>query len=434
VSASRIVRLTPPARPPFASIELPGSKSLTHRALLAAALSTGTSSLNRILLADDTRLMIDALGLLGVNIEVDVDRRIATVHGCGGNWPNTDADIFCGNAGTVMRLLTAACAIGHGEYRLDGSPRMRQRPIAPLIDALRRLGTLVEYQEQEGQCPLRVLARGLAGGELHLTDLESSQFVSAILMAAPLAMQDVLIEIDGEIPSEPFINMTIKVMDEFAISMVRDGQRRFIVPAPQPYRATKFDIEPDATAASYFFAAAALTGGCITTTGLGKSSCQGDLRFVELLAEMGCTVEQTDLSTTVAGPVDGHLRGMTADMIDMPDVVMTLAVVALFADGPTRIRGLANLRHKETDRLSETAALLRQFGGDVDMTADGIDIHPPATLHAANIDPHDDHRLAMSAALAAMRISGVTILDSECVSKSFPEFFERWRELGVSVS
>jgi 3-phosphoshikimate 1-carboxyvinyltransferase len=434
VSASRIVRLTPPTRPPSATLELPGSKSLTHRALLAAALATGTSSLNRILIADDTQLMIEALAALGVEIEINVGDRAALVHGCGGSWPNSDADLFCGNAGTVMRLLTAACAIGHGEYRLDGSPRMRERPIAPLVDALRRLGTLVEYEEREGSCPLRVHARGLAGGELHMAVRESSQFVSAVLMAAPLAMQDLLIEIEGQLPSEPFVDMTVGVMDEFGIGVVRDGRSGFIVPAPQGYHAANVEIEPDATAASYFFGAAALTGGRMTARGLGKKSCQGDLRFVELLGEMGCTAEQTDDSTTVTGPVDGRLRGITANLIDMPDVAMTLAMVALFAEGPTRIDGLANLRVKETDRLAATAELLTRFGGEVTISENGLLIHPPKEATPARIDPHGDHRLAMSAALAGLRIDGVTISEADCVSKSFPGFFEKWRELGAEIS
>ncbi|MFQ5412600.1 MAG: 3-phosphoshikimate 1-carboxyvinyltransferase, partial [Phycisphaerae bacterium] len=319
------VRLRPVDHPLDHTIRLPGSKSLSNRALLIAALAGGTSEISNLLLADDTRHMVTALRTLGVPIRIDEDTCRATVSGREGHWPGGEAEIFCGNAGTVIRFLTAACCLGHGAYRLDGVPRIRQRPIGDLVDTLRDIGASIGYEEQEGFCPLTIQASGLSGGRTAFKAAVSSQFVSALLIAAPLAADDVLIEIAGPLPSKPYVGMTLKVMEAFGVSVVAEEFRRFIVPARQPYSATHYAIEPDASAASYFFAAAALAGGRITVEGLGRESCQGDIHFVEVLERMGCGVELESRRTTVRGPATGRLRGVDVDLGDMPDVAQTLA-------------------------------------------------------------------------------------------------------------
>lgn len=423
------IQLRPPPRPIDKTIRLPGSKSLTNRALLLAALARGTSHVERMLLADDTRLMARALARLGVAIQVDETLCRATVQGRGRPWPEGEGDLYCGNAGTVIRFLAAACAAGHGEYRLDGGPRMRQRPIGQLVDALRALGAGIAYDGQEGYCPIAIAARGLRGGEARFSRPASSQFVSALLMAAPFAGRDVLIDASVGMPSAPYVAMTLSVMRAFGVDAVGDGAHRFIVPAPQTYAAVDFEIEPDATAASYFFAAAALTGGRITIEGLGADSCQGDLRFVDVLRRMGCEIEQAPRRTTVQGPAAGRLCGVDVDLNAMPDVAPTLAVLAAFAEGPTRIRDVANLRLKETDRLHALSRELAKLGVETEVHEDGLSILPDRQAVAAAIDTYDDHRMAMSFALAGLRLDGVVICDAACVSKTFPGFFDRWAEL-----
>ena len=437
------------ARPVDRTVRLPGSKSLTNRALLVAALAGGTSPLEGALLADDTRLMIEALRALGIGVrEAASDpggRREAAevvVEGHGGYWPNAEADLFCGNAGTAMRFLTAACAIGRGEYRLDGVPRMRARPIGDLVEALRCLGALIECQEREGYCPLLVHACGLRGGTVRLESPPSSQFVSALLMAAPYAARDVMIDVAGALPSEPYVGITLRVMEAFGAAVVEErcstaalgcvpgGPWKFIVPARQTYRATRYRIEPDASAAAYFLAAAALTGGRVTVEGLGAASCQGDARFVEVLERMGCRVDRTEDATTVWGPADGRLRGIDVDLNAMPDTAPTLAVLAAFAEGPTRIRNVGNLRIKETDRLAALAAELGRMGVETAVHDDGIEIRPAGPPKSAVIETYDDHRMAMSFALAGLRVDGLVIRNPRCVSKTFPGFFELWAGLG----
>jgi len=425
------ITLTPPSHPPDQTIHLPGSKSLTNRALVAAALANGRSRLDGILIAEDTRLMMDALAGLGIRIEANGELQRAVVHGGSGYWPRDEADLFCGNAGTVLRFLTAACSVGYGDYRLDGTPRMRQRPLGDLVTALRDLGATIGFEMDEGYCPVRIKADGLRGGKTRFADTASSQFVTAVLLAAPRAMADVMIEIAGTLPSRPYVEMTLSVMEAFGTSAVWDiNSNRFIVPAAQTYQATNFTIEPDATAASYFFAAAALTGGRITIPGLGTDSRQGDVRFVDVLEKMGCTVERGPDETTVRGPADGVLHGIDVDLIDMPDVAQTLAVVAAFADGPTRIRNVANLRIKETDRLAALATELGELGVPTEIHCDGISILPDHPPIAARIRTYDDHRMAMSFALAGLRLDGVAIRNAECVRKTFPEFFDLWQSLG----
>jgi len=430
MGAMKEITLRPVAGPIDQTVHLPGSKSLTNRALLAAALARGVSRIDGLLLADDTRLMLDALRSLGVAIHVDEGRLQAKTHGCDGYWPHGEADLFCGNAGTVIRFLTAACCIGHGDYRLDGIARMRARPIGELVAALRDLGAMIGYEEEEGYCPLTICARGLRGGPVRFESPPSSQFVSALLMAAPRAARDVMIDVGGVLPSAPYVKMTLGVMEAFGIGVVEDAMGKFIVPCGQSYTATNYNVEPDASAASYFFAAAALTGGRITVDRLGRQSCQGDAGFARVLDEMGCRIEQTEQSTTVWGPADGKLRGIDVDLNDMPDVAQTLGVLAAFAEGPTHIRNVANLRIKETNRLEALASELRHLGVETEVHEDGITVIPNKPPVAAAIDTYDDHRMAMSFALAGLRLDGVVIRNPDCVSKTFPGFFDRWAELG----
>lgn len=422
--------LRPISSPVDRTIRLPGSKSLTNRALLIAALAGGESDLRRVLFADDTILMMEALGRLGVAVTADRQRRRARLRGIGGRWPEGTAELDCGNAGTVIRFLTAACTVGTGTYRLDGVARMRQRPIGDLVRALGDLGASIDHDIEEGFCPLTVHAAGLPGGQTRLDAPQSSQFVSALLMAAPIARRDVMIDVSGPVPSLPYVRMTLSVMETFGVSVIQDGVGRFIVPAPQSYVGTSFEIEPDASSASYFLAAAALTGGRITVDGLGRGSIQGDAAFVDVLEEMGCRVERSDHDTTVFGPPAGRLRGVDVDLNAMPDVAQTLAVLAAFAEGPTRIRNVANLRIKETDRLAALATELARLGIETQVFEDGITVRPTRSPAAATIETYDDHRMAMSFALAGLRTEGVRIRNPGCVAKTVPEFFHMWSELG----
>jgi len=421
--------LKPAPRPVVARVTPPGSKSLTNRALLIAALADGPSRMTNALFADDTERMIAVLKRLGVRIETDANRRHVTVHGVSGHWPESEIELHCGDAGTVARFLTAVVSAGVGTYSIDGSPRMRQRPMAPLIAALRQLGTSIESLDVEDHLPIRIRGRRMRGGEISLAADDSSQYLSALLIAAPLAADDVMIAVEGELTSRPYVAMTLGVMSAFGISTIQQDMTRFIVPAPQQYQAFDFRIEPDASTAAYFWAAAAATGGRVTVEGVGAESVQGDARFPEVLEKMGCLFERPGNSTTVIGPTGGALRGIDVDLRDMPDTAPTLAVLAALAHGPTRIRGVANLRLKESDRLAALAEGLNQLGASTELHADGMTVTPSTTMHGAVIDSHNDHRMAMSFAIAGLRIPGVSIRNPSCVSKTFPGFFEAWAGL-----
>lgn len=416
-------------KPIDATVQLPGSKSLTNRAFIIAGLAQGRSELHGVGLADDMRYMIQFLRNLQIDVSLDEARRVAIVQGCGGHIPAGEADLFCGNAGTVARFGTAMCCLGTGRYRIDGIERMRSRPIGPLVDVLRDLGANIGYDMAEGFVPLTIVARGLRGGQASIRAEQSSQFVSAVLLSAPYAHSDVMLQAVGEVVSEPYIRMTIQMMEDFGVSALAEGGR-YIVPALQTYTARRYRIEPDASAASYFLGAAALTGGRVTVDGLGRRSLQGDARFIDALQQMGCSAEQDDTSTTVIGPKGGRLRGIDVDLNAMPDMAQTVAVLALFADGPTNVRNVANLRVKETDRIAAVATELAKFGAKVHPRDDGFSIEPPRGPQPAAVDTYDDHRMAMSFALAGLRIDGVVINDAECVSKTFPEFFEVFEGMG----
>lgn len=423
----------PTQRPLDATVSLPGSKSITNRALVTAGLADGTSLLRGILLAEDTRLMIDALRALGIAVTIDEAACVAEVSGSYGRIPADQAKIGCGNAGTVLRFVTALAALGHGRYELDGVARMRERPIGGLVEILRALGAHVEYTGQDGFPPLTVHSYGLSGGHVSFHSPPSSQLVSAVLVAAPCAARDVLLDVTGELPSKPYLKMTTEIMSRFGVAVVEQYQSdgaKFIVAAPQRYQATPFAVEPDASNATYFLAAPAIAGGCVTVQGLGTDSIQGDARFVDVLEKMGCRVERAPNQLTVHGPGGGSkLRGVDLDLNDMPDTVQTLAVLALFAEGTTLIRNVANLRVKETDRLTALRQELGKLGAKVDELRDGLRIHPPERVTPAAIDTYNDHRMAMSFALVGLKVPGLEIRNPQCCAKTFPDFFARFEAL-----
>ena len=413
-----------PAGAVTATVRPPGSKSLTNRYLACAVLADGRSVLREVSLSDDTHAMLGGLAQLGVSAETRTERREIVVAGRGGKFDADEVEVNAGNAGTAMRFLTALACVGFGRRRLDGAARMRDRPIGDLVDALRAVGARIDYDAREGFPPLIVDAAGLRGGEVVFQTPPSSQFLSALLMVAPHAMQDVLIQVEGTLTSRPYVDLTIDVIRSLGVEVLETDGRRFIVPALQRYRPGEYVIEPDASAATYFWAAAAVTGGRVRVTGLSRRSRQGDVRFVDVLAAMGCRVEEESDALTVAAPPVGRLRGIAVDLNEMPDTVQTLAVAALFADGPTEIRNVANLRIKETDRIAALATELTRLGARVETRPDGLTIHPPEQITPATIETYDDHRMAMSFAIAGLVVDGLVIRDAGCVSKSFPDYFE----------
>ncbi len=402
------------------SIRPPGSKSITNRALVCAALADGTSRLTGALNSDDTQVMIAGLNQLGISVSASDNHTTLMVQGCNSTIPAQSADLFIGNSGTTVRFLTAMTAIGKGRYRLDGVARMRQRPIGPLIDTLNQLGANAASELGTGCPPVIVNGSGLTGGRATIAGNLSSQFLSGVLMAAPCADRPTDLEIDGPLVSQPYVAMTIKVMAAFGAAVQDEDFRRFSIPGAQTYRGREYAVEPDASAASYFWAAAAITGGSVTVDGLTQGALQGDVAFCDCLRKMGCDVEYGPRSITVSGR---PLRGIDVDMNAISDTVQTLAAVAVFADGPTRVRGVAHNRHKETDRLADLVTELRRLGIEADETEDGLTIQP-GRLRPAVIETYDDHRMAMSMALIGLRQEGVTISNPACTAKTYPHFFD----------
>ena len=407
-----------------ARVKVPGSKSLTNRALIIAALAKGTSLLKGALDSDDTRVMVDSLQKLGIAVDHDRENATIRVEGTDGRFSVLEADLYIANSGTSLRFLTAMVATGMGTFRLDGTPRMRQRPVADLLQALNGLGADARSDLGTGCPPVTVKTGGLDGGYAFVKGDVSSQFLSGLLMALPYAQNLTTVEVTGTLVSLPYVTMTLEVMEAFGVRISNRKNRRFDI-KPAHYQGREYQIEPDASAASYFFALAAIQGGSVTVEGLGTRSIQGDVGFVDILEHMGCKVERTAATTKVTG---GHLRGVDVDMNAISDTVMTLGVVALFAEGFTRIRNVGHIRHKETDRIGALAAELRKLGGTVEEHPDGLVIFPPekGKLQAASIATYDDHRMAMSFALAGIRQEGVTILDPGCVAKTYPGF---WNDL-----
>jgi 3-phosphoshikimate 1-carboxyvinyltransferase len=418
--------------PPRAVVRVPGSKSLTNRALVVAAMARGPSVLSGALDCDDTRVMVEALRTLAIGVDHDPSSALIKVQGCSGSIPSKSASLQVGNSGTSLRFLTAMLATGNGTFHLDGSSRMRQRPISDLLAALNALGARAKSDLGTGCPPVTLEASGLGGGYAFVKGDVSSQFLSGLLMALPCSRDTTTVEVQGVLVSQPYVAMTLSVMEAFGVTIGNRKFRRFDV-RPARYAGREYAIEPDASAASYYFAMAAITRGCITLEGLGTASIQGDMAFVDVLEQMGCSIVREPNRTTVTA---GRLRAVDVDMNGLSDTVMTLAVTALFADGVSRIRNVAHIRHKESDRIAALAAELRKLGAQVDEYPDGLLIDPPALdrLQGARIATYDDHRMAMSFGLAGLRIPGVTILDPGCVAKTYPAFWTDLERLRTGIS
>ncbi|WP_437190904.1 3-phosphoshikimate 1-carboxyvinyltransferase [Planctomicrobium sp. SH527] len=406
------------SRPVQGVIRPPGSKSLTNRALMIASLATGSSELTGILDSVDTRVMIDSLQRLGIQVTPDWDARTISLTGQQGRIPVSQADLWCENSGTSIRFLTALCATANGRFHLDGNSRMRERPISPLVDALKAIGVDARCELENGCPPVVISTSGLPGGRIQVAGNMSSQYLSGLLMAAPAAQSSVTVEVVGELVSRPYVDMTLEMMRSFGAVADEPKANHFQI-AATPYIGRTYDIEPDASAASYFFAVAAVTGGRVTVEGLHRNALQGDVQFVDALVQMGCEAEWNENSITLQGK---PLHGVDIDMNAISDTAQTLACVAPFATGPTRIRNVAHMRLKETDRVSAVVTELQRAGLNVEEHQDGMTIHPGA-LHPCEIHTYDDHRMAMSFSLLGLRTAGIRIADPGCTSKTYPEYF-----------
>lgn len=405
------------------TINLPGSKSVSNRALLLAALANGTTVLTNLLDSDDVRHMLNALKALGVHYTLSDDRTRCDVTGNGGALQSADAlELFLGNAGTAMRPLAAALCLGRNNIVLTGEPRMKERPIGHLVDALRQGGAQIDYLEQENYPPLR-LRGGFTGGNVEVDGSVSSQFLTALLMTAPLAPHDTVITIKGELVSKPYIDITLHLMKTFGVEVENQAYQRFVVRGAQAYQSPgNYLVEGDASSASYFLAAGAIKGGTVKVTGIGRNSVQGDIRFADVLEKMGAIVTWGDdfISCT-----RGDLNAIDMDMNHIPDAAMTIATAALFAKGTTTMRNIYNWRVKETDRLFAMTTELRKVGAIVEEGEDYIRVTPPAQLQFAEIGTYNDHRMAMCFSLVALSDTPVTILDPKCTAKTFPDYFEQ---------
>ena len=415
-----------PIRSVQGEIRLPGSKSMSNRVLLLAALADGTTQVRNLLECDDTSHMLNALSILGAGIKHSDDSAYCEVTGLGGAFPEGEATLFLGNSGTTMRSLCAAICAGSGRYTLTGEPRMLERPIADLVDALRQVGAQIEYTGAEGCPPLDITARGLTGGTVGIRGNISSQYLTGMLMAAPMSLAPLTIEVEGELVSKPYIDMTIDVMRRFGIEVERSGYEWFRLPGGQSYQSPgSILVEGDASSASYFLSAAAI-GGAVRVNGVGDDSIQGDIAHAQVLERMGANVSSGPDWIEIS---KGALTGIDADLNHIPDAAMTVAVTALFAKGKTTIRNVHNWRVKETDRLAAMATELRKVGAGVVEGEDYIEITPPQKILPAVIDTYNDHRMAMCFSLAALGDASITINDPDTVSKTFPDYFERLQEI-----
>ncbi|EAT8359412.1 3-phosphoshikimate 1-carboxyvinyltransferase, partial [Salmonella enterica] len=405
------------------AINLPGSKSVSNRALLLAALACGKTVLTNLLDSDDVRHMLNALSALGINYTLSADRTRCDITGNGGALRAPGAlELFLGNAGTAMRPLAAALCLGQNEIVLTGEPRMKERPIGHLVDSLRQGGANIDYLEQENYPPLR-LRGGFTGGEIEVDGSVSSQFLTALLMTAPLAPEDTTIRVKGELVSKPYIDITLNLMKTFGVEIANHHYQQFVVKGGQQYHSPgRYLVEGDASSASYFLAAGAIKGGTVKVTGIGRKSMQGDIRFADVLEKMGATITWGD---DFIACTRGELHAIDMDMNHIPDAAMTIATTALFAKGTTTLRNIYNWRVKETDRLFAMATELRKVGAEVEEGHDYIRITPPAKLHHADIGTYNDHRMAMCFSLVALSDTPVTILDPKCTAKTFPDYFEQ---------
>jgi 3-phosphoshikimate 1-carboxyvinyltransferase len=423
------------------SIVLPGSKSISNRVLLLAALSTGTTTLKNLLDADDTQVMRSALRQLGVSV-TDQANHVCVVEGCGGQFPVRQADLFMGNAGTAIRPLTAALAMQGGNYRLSGVARMHERPIRDLVDGLRQVGAKIDYELQEGYPPIQISAANIKIQDVvKVRGDVSSQFLTALLMALPLvADHPVRIEVVGELISRPYINITLKLMARFGVEVTCPDTQSFVIPAKTSEAVYKspgqLSVEGDASSASYFLALGAIGGGPLKVSGVGKDSIQGDVAFADALALMGANITKGEdwIEVTGVKNLSGKLNGITIDCTEIPDAAMTLAMTALFAEGPTRLNQIASWRVKETDRIAAMATELRKLGAMVEEGADYIVVNAPSSSNdwqspMEGIDTYDDHRMAMCFSLAAFGSKALKINDPNCVAKTFPTYFAEFAKV-----
>lgn len=407
-------------------IRLPGSKSISNRTLLLAALSEGTTEILDLLASDDTERMLEALATLGVPVEKTGERDYR-ITGSGAGFANKHADLFLGNAGTAFRPLTAALALAGGEYHLHGVPRMHERPIGDLVDGLRQIGADITYAGNDGYPPLTIRAAQIKpGGVVRIRGNVSSQFLTALLMALPTTGVETIVEVIGELISKPYIEITLRLMSRFGVEVRREAWQRFIIPGAARYHSPgSIHVEGDASSASYFLAAGVIGGGPLRVEGVGRSSIQGDVAFAEALKVVGARIRMEDNWIEAEAPKGGCLKAFDMDFNHIPDAAMTLAVLALFCDGPCRLSNIASWRVKETDRISAMATELRKLGAQVEEGEDWLRVVPPDVLRSdAVIDTYDDHRMAMCFSLAALGGVPVRINDPGCTAKTFPEYFE----------
>ena len=424
-----LLEIKPISHPLNVTVRVPGSKSLTNRALLIASLANGTTHLTNALFSDDSRYFAKALQTLGFDVQLDEANFQMTVTGLGGRIPAQKAELFIGNAGTAARFLSAFLTLGNGEFILDGDPRMRERPIGDLVDSLTQLGANIsplssrEGIEVKELCPpVKISASGLPGGSTKIAGNISSQFLSALLMIAPYAKSAIEIVLTTDLNSKPYVDMTLATMQDFGVKVERKEYRSFRVPITNYKSRITYAIESDASAASYFFAAPVICGGIVRVENISRNSKQGDIEFLNVLKKMGCQIAEGKNFIEVTGAK--LLSGVDVDMRDIPDTAQTLAAVAPFASSPTRIRGIASARGKETDRVHATCTELMRLGVQVDEHADGLTIYPCSNTQPAIIKTYNDHRMAMAFSLIGLRVSGITIENPSCVSKTFPNYFE----------
>jgi 3-phosphoshikimate 1-carboxyvinyltransferase len=414
------MEITPIHHPLDATVCVPGSKSLTNRALLISALSTGKIRLTNALFSDDSCYFAKALQTLGFDIELDQPNLEMTVTGLGGKIPVRKAELFIGNSGTTARFLSAFLTLGHGEFIVDGELRMRERPIGDLISSLTQLGANI--QASSSDCPpVKIKASGLQGGKTSIAGDISSQFLSALLMIAPYAQSSIEIQVITDLNSKPYVDMTLDVMRDFGVEVKRNGYQTFCVPITNYQSLITYPIESDASAASYFFAAPAICGGTVRVENISRTSKQGDMAFLNILEQMGSIVREGENYIEVTA--EKSLNGLDVDMRDIPDTAQSLAAIAPFASTPTRIRGIASARLKETDRIHATCIELARLGVRVEEHEDGMTIYPCEKFNPATIRTYNDHRMAMAFSLIGLRVPGVTIENPSCVSKTFPNYF-----------
>lgn len=419
------LEIQPINHPLDCSVQVPGSKSLTNRALLIAALADGVTTIHNALFSDDSRFFALALQTLGFDVSLAPENSTMTVVGLGGKIPADKARLDIGNAGTAARFLTAFLTIGHGDFTIDGDARMRERPIGDLINALCGLGAEMDAAKDEAGAvcpPVLVSASGLTGGRTVIAGDVSSQFLSAILMIAPYAQEPVDITLTTELNSKPYVEMTLDVMADFGVEIDREGNDRFIVHPAHYSPIPEYSIESDASAASYFFAASAICGGTVTVRNIRRISRQGDIKFLEVLEKMGCSVQEDETHIAVTG--SAKLHGIDVDMRDISDTALTLAAVAPFASSPTRIRGIGSSRLKETDRIAGACKELRKMGVEVDEYEDGMTVYPCRNFRPAVVHTYNDHRMAMAFSMIGLRVPGIKIKNPGCVSKTFPNFYD----------